>query len=283
MTRKTRWMLIEAVVVLAILIALLVDRFPQFLEAQNINTPENFPDPMFRLCAESFMGVQPGEHFTRSEAERQTGYLSVHYRFTPGFASPIQSLQGIQFFKSVERMDLYSVFTDSIDLSDLEELSYLQIFDCQFKELDLSQNSNLSELDITESPLTSLDLRQNKKLTKIQLEHIKLTELYLPSSASLQELDCHHTQLTSLDISQSPSLWRLDLADNLFENPIDISHNPKLKALVLENNRYDCLDLPALQELAKRFLEDTYYINHLLTRGFLYLKQGGLDLSNCGK
>ncbi len=42
---------------------------------QNINTPDNFPDPNFRTAVEVFMRVESGDEFTAENVALMTGPL----------------------------------------------------------------------------------------------------------------------------------------------------------------------------------------------------------------
>ena len=61
---------------------------------QNINTPENFPDPNFRAAVEEFMGVEPGGEFTAAEASIKDGRLDCMLR-------DIKDMTGIELFPSL--------------------------------------------------------------------------------------------------------------------------------------------------------------------------------------
>ena len=77
MRHKAKYIVLEAVLVLFTLSILLWIFIPRFLESQNINTPENFPDPVVRAAVEKFMGVEPGGYFTKRQARIQNGNIEV--------------------------------------------------------------------------------------------------------------------------------------------------------------------------------------------------------------
>ena len=66
--------------------------------AQNINTPENFPDPNFRTVVEEYIGVDPGGEFTAEQVAAVTeSFLCVR--------KEIQDLTGIEYFTNITRLN----------------------------------------------------------------------------------------------------------------------------------------------------------------------------------
>ena len=77
---------------------------------QNINTPENFPDPVFRQKVEEFMGVEAGGEFTAAEAAAKTGSLSVTM-------DDISNTTGLEYFTGLEEFSCYQCGLDTLDVS----------------------------------------------------------------------------------------------------------------------------------------------------------------------
>ena len=117
--------------------------------AQNINTPEYFPDPNFRSIVESFMGVSPGVTFTAQEAKVKTGILDCAFM-------DIQDMKGIEYFININELICY---INSLTLLDLSKNVSLEKLDCSFNNivtLILPPLSNIRILDCSFNQLTDI-------------------------------------------------------------------------------------------------------------------------------
>ncbi|HPP02351.1 MAG TPA: IPT/TIG domain-containing protein [bacterium] len=120
-----------------------------FVSAQNINTPEHFPDPHFRTAVEWFMEVPEGGAFTAPEAAAKTGML--HCAFME-----IQDLKGIEFFTGITGLVCCLNAITHLDLSKNAALEWL---DCSFNDmvtLVVSPGSQLKVLDCSFNQLTDI-------------------------------------------------------------------------------------------------------------------------------
>lgn len=119
------------------------------VSAQNINTLENFPDPIFRTSVELFMETSPGGAFSAQEAAVQTGMLDCSLM-------DIQNLKGIEFFTGITRLSCSFNSLTSLDLSKNVSLERL---DCYLNSLDiliLPPQSSLRTLDCSFNQLTDI-------------------------------------------------------------------------------------------------------------------------------
>ncbi|HQP97810.1 MAG TPA: FG-GAP-like repeat-containing protein [bacterium] len=189
------------------LIALLV-LFPLGLPAQNINTPENFPDPNFRVAVEMFMSVPPGGEFTAAQvAAAATSTLTC-------MARQIKDLTGIQYFTGITNLRC-----------NINQLTHL----------DLSKNTALTDLNCSRNQLTGLDISQNPNLRKLHCYINQIPSLDLSGNTSLEYLDCHRNQLTELDLSGLAMLTELKLEDNPLTS-LDVSGCSGLRNLSVPRN-----------------------------------------------
>ena len=94
MNRKTKLVLIELTIASVVVGVLAWITIPRFLAAQNINTPQRFPDPNFRAVVERFMDVQPGGRFTGCQAAAKSGVLRCPNR-------NIKEMKGIEHFRGI--------------------------------------------------------------------------------------------------------------------------------------------------------------------------------------
>ncbi len=149
--------------------------------SQNINTPENFPDPNFRAAVAEFMGVEPGGEFTAAEAAIKDGTLDCSRR-------GIGKMTGIALFPA---------------------LTELYCEGNQLTNLDVSKNTALTVLFCGINQLTSLDASNNPALTILACNANSLTSLDISNNPALENLVCSENQLTSLDVSKNPALVRI--------------------------------------------------------------------------
>ncbi|RJP25327.1 MAG: leucine-rich repeat domain-containing protein [Candidatus Omnitrophota bacterium] len=203
---------------------LVVFIFSKGVNGQNINTPENFPDPNFRAAVEEFMGVEAGGEFTSAQAASHHGW------FDQCQGRGIRDLSGIEY---------------------LTGISALYCGDNQLTELDISRNTALAYLSCINNQISRLDVSNNTALISIQCWRNQLTELDVTFLPALQYLYCDGNQLSVLDLSNNPNLTSLYCSGNRL-SALDISHNPKLQILHCQENQITAIDLslnPALTEI----------------------------------
>ena len=90
--------------------------------SQNINTPENFPDPEFRKVVEEFMGIDPGGEFTAAEAAANTGELDCS-------SLGITDMTGLEYFTGITYLSCMENDLTSLDVSANQQLEVLDIND----------------------------------------------------------------------------------------------------------------------------------------------------------
>lgn len=264
--------ILEICVALFICVILLYITIPRFIRAQNINTPENFPDPNFRAAIEKFMGVEPGGVFTQSQARDKTWQMNCDDQ-------NIQSLQGIELFQNITDISIKNNKLQEIDLSknpkittiqckenpiqsfrfaDHNNISSLAVSDCGLADIDLSNLPHLQYLNVLRNNLTSIDLTHNPNLETLYSSENQLTEIIFPSSSALQFLSCGNNQFQSLDLSNCVNLQTLDC----YRNPLTELQLPAssetIQLLWIQDNDLTSIqlgDYPNLLELNLRYNE----------------------------
>ena len=194
-------------------------------EAGNILINEkNFPDAAFRkyLLAQNYGtdGVLTIEEF----AEIKNIDVSL---------LNIQSLQGIDFFTALVRLDCEKNPLTSLDMSNNVLLEDLKCEECQIATLNVSKNVKLTRLSCHSNQLTSLDVSNNVQLAYLHCPQNKLNVLNVSKNVKLINLSCSDNQLTSLDVSKNTLLEELYCYYNQLTY-LDVSNNTKLTYL-----RYD--------------------------------------------
>ncbi len=125
--------------------------------SQNINTPENFPDPKFRAIVEEFMGVAPGGEFSAAEASIKGGMLMCSNR-------GIKEMSGIEYFHALKFLQCKHNDLKNLDITKNNALNTLNCGRNQLTRLDLSHNVALEFLDCSSNQLTSLDVSNKSTL-----------------------------------------------------------------------------------------------------------------------
>ena len=82
----------------------------------------------------------------------------------------ISSLQGIEYFSSLQILNCGGNALTNLDISQNSELEKLNCPNNKLKELDVSQNTNLQVLVCSENEFTSLNVSQNFKLRSLYCE-----------------------------------------------------------------------------------------------------------------
>jgi len=155
-------------------------------------------------------------------------------------AKSIQSLEGIEYFISLERL---ICFANPISIMDIRKNSKLKTLICwqnywnenKLNSLDVSNNPELEYLNVSPNDLTFLDLSNNPALTTLSCSRNQLTSLDVSNNPALEILSCSENQLTSLDVSKNTVLAKLICEENQLTS-LDVSNNPKLKQVRLEGN-----------------------------------------------
>jgi len=125
----------------------------------------------------------------------------------------IKSLDGIEAFVNLKRLDCYDNELTSLDVSKNKKLEVLYCYDNQLTKLDLTKNKNLKKVGCRGNHLTSLDLSQN---------------------SNLEVLYCYENRLTSLNIKNG---------NNANMTAMSSYNNPNLSCIKVDNeglNFPDC-------------------------------------------
>lgn len=123
--------------------------------------------------------------------------------------------------------------------------------------LDPSGCPDLLRLSIDSTPVETLDVTMNPKLRILNISDTRIRDIDLTKCPQLGEFYCNRDGgrnwmygLNSLDLSQNPLLYYLFLNNNGLET-IDLSHNPQLFDVSLNRNKLTSIDLTGLERLTK--------------------------------
>lgn len=273
MKRKSNNLVIEITAAIFTLSVLAWVFVPRFLESQNINTPQNFPDPVVRAAVEKFMGVEPGGYFNQRMASEKTETLSLtpdvgtiklgdeHHQFMSNNNEPIlgiSSLQGLHYFQNIlgVRFVASPAFAE-INLSDLtdirnisikggniknvsftvcDKIAHINLLYGQLETIDISKNSKLVNLNVVGNSLKKLNVSNNILIESLSCSRNNISEIKFTELYNLKILRCHLNELTEIDLSQNTKLWEVDIGCNPIKS-IDLSNQPDLKFLYVDDHQ----------------------------------------------
>lgn len=194
----------------------------------------HFPDGVFRTYV--YETLDKNRDGVLSDAERNAvTMISVNEK-------EIRSLQGVEYFPALERLNCISCKLKSLDVSALSQLKSLSCNRNALETLNVSRNGELTRLECENNSLTSLDLSGNPKLQHLGCSGNRLEFLDLSRNPALEEAWCQNDWLTELDLSHNPELKYLDCYGN-FLTTLDVSKNAKLQTLSCGDCRITWLDV----------------------------------------
>ena len=193
----------------------------------------HFPDAKFRECVESF-DMDNNGLLSEAEIAKITRVVADNKQ--------ISSLQGIEYFTSLDYLNCNNNELAALDVSKNTALKHLYCEHNQLTTLDVSNNIALLDLNCCYNQLTALDVSNNTSLITLQCLSNQLTTLDVSKNVALKLLICASNQLTVLDVSNNAALETLECHHNQF-TILDLSKNTALTELYCNNNQLTTLDL----------------------------------------
>lgn len=179
----------------------------------------NFPDPVFIRDVRKFDlngdgWLSEGEIAKVEEIDIDTH--PVHEpEIHPTPREKICSLQGIEYFTSLEKLHAGSNALTELDVSRNTQLTTL---DCSYNKLDtlnVEHNIRLTVLCCNDNNLITLDVSQNTELSSLYCFNNQLTQLNVSRNVKLEDLLCINNNITTLDVSNNPLLSQFTYDDNV--------------------------------------------------------------------
>ena len=160
------------------------------------------------------------------------------------FGRGIRSMDGIQYFPNLEKLDCSLNSIQELDVSGCHALDFLN---CSFSNLNsIKINPQLKILDIRNNYLVALDFSGNKYLKDLYCgsEYLKLLDV---SNSVLDSLDCSYSRsLISFNIDGCNMLKSLNCVDGLPNNSLK---NSSLEKLTTNTSDLDVSGCPKLKTL----------------------------------
>ena len=207
-----------------------VNVIPIFINASN------FPDPNFRAYVKEKFDTDNNNCLSESERNAVTEIAVSNKGIT--------TLEGIQHFPNLEKLDCDQNNLSSLDVSKNSALKSLYCEQDNLSSLDVSKNPALEYLKCEQNNLSSLDVSKNAALKYLNCEQNNLTSLDVSKNAALMYLNCKNNQLTNLNVEYTnidPSFYLSELRaqDNTY-------------SIAVESNRaFDLSTLPGAFDVTK--------------------------------
>jgi Leucine-rich repeat (LRR) protein len=135
----------------------------------------------------------------------------------------VRSLEGIEHFTGLRRLNAGTNDISTLDLSRNTALVYLNCADNRLTALDLSKNTSLESLNCSQNSIAELDVSMLPALSSLLCGDNRLTELSIGANTALVELSCGRNLLTALDVSGCSALANLNCGVSDGDAPTDIA------------------------------------------------------------
>ncbi|MEL1243463.1 T9SS type A sorting domain-containing protein [Flavobacterium sp. DGU11] len=187
------------------------------MQAQIVNIPDaNFKNHL--LSVQFTPASEPID--TNGDGELQVSealavqHLSIFEH--PEITGPISSLEGIGAFTNLTYLSI-STSVSSIDLSGLDQVTYLSINDGQMSQLNMSGMDSLTDLFLEMTTLASLDVSNLQSLERLSVDSL------------------YNAGLFSLTIGENPNFKGIWIFSDIIEE-LDLSGCPNLEFLNVQFN-----------------------------------------------
>lgn len=168
--------------------------------------------------------------------------------YNNGTTGSIQSLEGIQYFLNLRKLECGNHALTSLDVSALTNLESLNCRANSLHTLNLTGLTNLKYLNFEFNKMTSFNSTGLTGLENLGCHSNLLVSLTVSGSANLKVLQCYNNQLPLLDVSALSQLTSLDCSKNQLTS-LNVSMNSQLSSLSCANNILSSLILDNLQPL----------------------------------
>ena len=194
----------------------------------------NFPDAAFRTYISVLTGVGINKTISDEKIANVKEIIVSSLEIT--------SLQGIEYFTELQKLDFSHNKLTSVSISANRKLKELAFYDNQLSSLDVSKNTMLEKIEFSGNEFTSLDISNLTALKILVCMTSKLTMLDLSKNISLEYLNCLGNNFATLDISKNTELSSLNCQKNNLTS-LDVSNNTKLVTLQCDDNQLTLLDV----------------------------------------
>lgn len=212
---------------------------------------KNFPDQVFREYVKEF--DRDKDH--RLSATELANVKTLYADKSNGKGS-IHSLQGIEFFTALQRLECSDTQIKNLDVSKNIELQMLTCQGTALTDLDVRNNTKLTKLGIAITQIDTLDISRNTKLIELGIGGTKITELDVTQNTALEKLYLRNTRIKELDVTSNQELIHLDVGQTDITE-LDLVNNTKLLQLYCDEMQIKELDITSNSQLTHVWCNDT--------------------------
>ncbi|MBK6967005.1 MAG: T9SS type A sorting domain-containing protein [Bacteroidales bacterium] len=237
----------------------------KLLEADATNTiAKDTTGVYFKIDSNNNGEIEVGEAL-------KVGYLDLICQTCPDNLK-ITSVEGIQYFTNLTRfMALYNKIS-SIDLGNLNQLTFLALDYNEFTTIDVHNLTELEYFWCSHNHLQNLDVSGLSKLYRFGCFNNELTSLDVSNLTQLDILNCSYNQLTNLNLQNAPELSELQVDHNQLTS-LNLEGIHLLFGLLCNNNLLSTLNVSDQHDLGVLQCQS----NQLVT---LFMKNGSLENEN---
>lgn len=142
----------------------------------------------------------------------------------------IVSIKGIEAFPNLQRLRIIHNQISSVDLSKNPNLTWVSFWDNKLTSIDVSSLSKLQYLGAGDNDIVTFDVSHNYYLTELDFGNTEGRAGYGTTRG-----------VTSIDITHNPNLQQLYMQNNRL-TALNLSGNPILKGLWVHDNKIESLD-----------------------------------------
>ena len=171
-------------------------------QAQIVDIPDaNFKDALVNeICADfDGDGILDGDVDTNNDGEIQVSEAEIVLGLRVSNIE-IVSMEGIQSFINIERLNCTNNDINSLDLTQNINLTRLYCDNNNLSVLDVTQNTLLNEFSCIHNNISTLDLSQNLSLYFFDCGDNDITSLDLSANLNLDGIFCYSNPLVDLNI-----------------------------------------------------------------------------------
>lgn len=142
----------------------------------------------------------------------------------------IVSIRGIEAFPNLQRLRIIHNQISSVDLSKNPNLTWLSLWDNKLTSIDVSSLSKLEYFGAGDNDIVTFDVSRNRNLIELDFGNTEGRTGYGTTRG-----------VTSIDITHNPNLQQLYMQNNRLTS-LNLSGNPILKAIWVHDNKIESLD-----------------------------------------
>ena len=228
---------------------LIIPRLPKTGEVA-INKA-NFPDDSFRKYVKDNLDRDNPKDGVLSQDE-----ISKVTTITIINNSNVKSLEGIEHFTALTRLDCHNTGIRELNVNNNTDLTKLYCYNTGIQTLDVSNNKDLQTLVCNNTGIQTVDVSNNKDLQYLACNNTGIRELNVNNNTDLRDLYCYNTGIRELNVNNNTDLRNL-YCYNTGIQMLDVSNNTALKYLACYSTGIQTLDVSNNTDLTTLYCSNT--------------------------